>query len=363
MSTSTSNAPPSPTPPHGGGGAKALRLATTVVIGEGTSPLNIAAEVFIPVKLAQPPLALICLPGGGMSRRYYDLRLASAPPDSPEQEAHPPRGAVSAPAPALRDDSFSFAAQMTKRGFIVVTLDHAGIGDSDKPADSYALTPTVLTQANAEATAQVLAQLRDGSLLPAVGPLPTLRSIGIGHSMGAMFTILQQAAHAQHAAIAVLGFSTRGLPEYVSPRVKELAAQSVEAVRAEVVPSARKMFGGVDYPEIKPNPQASRIFEGQQADPRGVEAIKAARAPLLPVPAFFSMIPGNVAPEAAQVRVPVFLGIGERDMVGEPQAVPAAFSASPSVELFVQPGAGHSHFLFESRFELFDRLAAWARRG
>ena len=324
---------PNPSPP--GGGAKALRLRTTVVVGERSEPLHIAAQIYAPEALAQPALALICLPGGGMSRRYYDLR------------------------PSDGDDSFSFAAQMTRRGFIVVTLDHAGIGDSDRPADSYALTPDLLMQANADATAQLLAGLRDGRLLPALGPQPALRSIGIGHSMGAMFTILQQAAHAQHAAIAVLGFSTRGLPEYVSPRVKALAAESVAAVRAEVVESARKMFGGAHYPEIKPNPQASRIFEGAQADPRGVEAIKAARAPLLPVPAFFSMIPGNVAPEAAQIGVPVFLGIGERDMVGDPQVVPAAFSASPAVELFVQPGAGHSHFLFDSRFELYDRLAGW----
>ncbi|MDP3859771.1 MAG: alpha/beta hydrolase [Stagnimonas sp.] len=324
---------PNPSPP--GGGAQNLRLQTTVVVAEGSEPLKIAAEVFVPAELAQPPLALICLPGGGMSRRYYDLQAADG------------------------DESFSFARQMAKRGYLVVTLDHAGIGDSDRPADSYALTPERVMQANAEATAQLLARLRDGSLLPALGPLPTLRSIGIGHSMGAMFTILQQAAQAQHAAIAVLGFSTRGLPEYVSPRVKELAAQSVEAVRAELVESARKMFGGAHYPEIKPNPQASRIFEGAQADPRGVEAIKAARAPLLPVPAFFSMIPGNVAPEAARISVPVFLGLGERDMVGDPQRVPAAFSASPAVELYLQPGAGHSHFLFDSRFELYDRLAGW----
>lgn len=311
------------------------RLATTVQL-PGEAPLQIAAEVYAPETLAQPPVALVCLPGGGMSRRYYDLRSLD------------------------EDESFSFARQMAERGYIVVSLDHAGIGDSDKPADSYALTPERVMQANAEATAQVLEQLRSGTLLPRFGPLPALRSVGVGHSMGAMFTILQQAAHAQHAGIAVLGFSTRGLPEYVSPRVKELAAESVAAVRAELVPLARKMFV-VDYPEIKGSPTSNSIFAGASADPRGVEAIKAARAPLLPVPAFFSMIPGNVAPEAAQVAVPVFLGIGERDMVGDPQAVPAAFTASPAVALFVQPDAGHSHFLFASRHALYGRLDAWAR--
>jgi len=299
----------------------------------GEERLHIAAEVFAPASLASPPLAMVCLPGGGMNRRYYDLQAD--------------------------DDSFSFARQMTARGFVVVVLEHLGVGDSSRPADSYALTAERITQANGEATAAVLQQLRDGSLLPQCGPLPDLRSIGVGHSMGAMFTITQQAAQAQHAAIAVLGFSTRGLPEYVSPKVIELAREPA-LIRAQVVDRARKMFV-VDYPEIKPSPAANSIFAGHQADPRGVEAIKAARAPLLPVPAFFSMVPNNVGPEAAEIKVPVFIGVGERDMVGPPHVVPAAFTGSQDVTLHIQAQAGHSHFLFASRHALFHRLAAWAR--
>lgn len=299
----------------------------------GEGPLHLAAEIFAPAQLASPPVVLVCLPGGGMNRRYYDLQAD--------------------------DDSFSFARQMTARGFIVVVIEHLGVGDSSRPADSYALTADRITQANVDATAALLEQLREGVLLPQFGPMPTLHSIGVGHSMGAMFTITQQAAHAQHAAIAVLGFSTRGLPEYVSPKVIELAKEPA-LIRAQVVDRARKMFVA-DYPEIKPSPAANSIFAGNKADPRGVEAIKAARAPLLPVPAFFSMVPNNVGPEAAQVSVPVFVGVGERDMVGPPHAVPAAFSASQDVTLYIQPGAGHSHFLFDSRHALFQRLADWAR--
>ncbi|MES2884071.1 MAG: alpha/beta hydrolase [Pseudomonadota bacterium] len=297
------------------------------------APLHIAAEIFAPAQLASPPVVLVCLPGGGMNRRYYDLQAD--------------------------DDSFSFARQMTARGFIVVVLEHLGVGDSSRPADSYALTADRITQANAEATSAVLQELRDGSLLPQFGPLPKLRSIGVGHSMGAMFTITQQAAHQQHAAIAVLGFSTRGLPEYVSPKVIELAKEPA-LIRAQVADRARKMFVA-DYPEIKPSPAANSIFAGNKADPRGVEAIKAARAPLLPVPAFFSMVPNNVGPEAAKVSVPVFIGVGDKDMVGPPHLVPQAFTASQDVTLYIQPGAGHSHFLFVSRTQLFERVAAWAR--
>lgn len=307
-------------------------LATSVELS-GEAPLQIAAEIFAPAQLPAAPVALFCLPGGGMNRRYYDLQAD--------------------------DDSFSFARQMSARGFIVVVIEHLGVGDSSRPADSYALTPERITQANAEATTLLLEQLRNGSLLPQFGPLPQLRSIGVGHSMGAMFTITQQAEHQQHAAIAVLGFSTRGLPEYVSPKVIELAKEPA-LIRAQVVERARKMFVA-DYPEIRQSTAANSIFAGSKADPRGVEAIKAARAPLLPVPAFFSMVPNNVGPEAALVSVPVFIGVGERDMVGSPHLVPAAFTASQDITLYVQPGAGHSHFLFPSRSQLFERLAAWAR--
>lgn len=313
--------------------ASITRTLSVSVELPGEAPLHIAAEVFAPAQLASPPVALFCLPGGGMNRRYYDLQAD--------------------------DDSFSFARQMTARGFIVVVIEHLGVGDSSRPADSYALTADRITQANADATAALLAQLRDGSLLPQFGPLPALRSIGVGHSMGAMFTITQQAEHHQHAAIAVLGFSTRGLPEYVSPKVIELAKEPA-LIRAQVVERARKMFVA-DYPEIRPSTAANSIFAGNKADPRGVEAIKAARASLLPVPAFFSMVPNNVGPEAAQVAVPVFIGVGDKDMVGAPHLVPAAFTASQDVTLYVQPGAGHSHFLFASRTQLFERLAAWAR--
>jgi pimeloyl-ACP methyl ester carboxylesterase len=90
-------------------------------------------------------------------------------------------------------------------------------------------------------------------------------------------------------------------------------------------------------------------------------ALKQVTDALLPMCAFLSMIPGNVLPEARQIASPVFLGVGEFDMVGPTHEVPASFTASRDVTLHVIPDTGHSHFLFPSRIELFDRLAAWAR--
>jgi pimeloyl-ACP methyl ester carboxylesterase len=304
----------------------------------GEPALRIAGEVWAPADLTAtaPAIALVCLPGGGMSRRYFDLPVEDDP-----------------------GRSFSFARQMAARGFIVVALDHLGIGDSDRPADGYALTAEIVASANANATGQVVQQLRDGSLSPAIPALPALTTLGVGHSMGAMMTVLQQAQRQQHAGIALLGFSTRGLPEYLPPQVRELARDAA-AVRAKLPQLARTMFVQ-PYPVIKPTPQSGGIFAGKSADPRGAAAIKQVANPLLPVPAFMSMLPDNVLPEARQIAVPVFLGLGENDMAGPPHEIPASFSASRDVTLYVIAAAGHSHFLFPARVGLYERIAAWAR--
>jgi hypothetical protein len=177
--------------------------------------------------------------------------------------------------------------------------------------------------------------------------------------MGAMLTLQQQALYQPHQALALLGFSTRGMPEYLIPEARALAADTA-VVRAELVRLAKATFA-VPYPEVKPSPQSNSLFAGAAADPRGVEAIKAARDKMLPVTAFMSMLPGNVAPEAAQITVPLFLALGERDIAGPTHQVPAAFTGSRDICLHILPETGHSHFLFPARTGLFNRLGGWAR--
>jgi alpha-beta hydrolase superfamily lysophospholipase len=303
----------------------------------GESTLRIALDVHYPdaAALGPSPLAWFCLPGGGMKRGYFDLS-------------------------AENDDSFSFARAMVARGFIVVTIDHPGIGDSDRPADGYALTVDLVARSALRVTEGVRDGLRQGNLVPGLPALPDLRSVGIGHSMGAMITTVQQSLARQHAAIALLGFSTRGLPEYVPADVRELLAQDPAALHARMAEFARKSFV-VPYPVIKPSRESAGIYAGANAETAGILAVKKVGDALLPVAAWHSMLPGNVAAEAARIDVPVFLGLGELDMAGPPHQVPAAFPASRDVTLSIFPGTGHSHFLFPTRMEVFRRLDAWAR--
>jgi pimeloyl-ACP methyl ester carboxylesterase len=310
-----------------------LKIAPGIVL-PNEQALQIAVEIRLPPKTGSLPVALVCLPGGGMNRRFYDLQ-------------------------AEGDDSFSFADHMAKQGFIVVMIDTLGIGESTRPVDGYALTAELLAEANANVTRQLLDDLRSGAIDGQ--PRPGLASIGVGHSMGALLTVLQQSKYRQHAALVLLGFATRGLPEYLQPEARELAIDTLK-VRAELVRLARDMFV-VPYPRITRGPRGGDkdLYGSGNVEGRGVDALKAAIEPILPVPAYMSMLPGNVAPEAAQIDVPVFLGVGDKDMVGSPHQIPAAFSASPDVTLHILKETGHSHFLFPSRTGLFERLGAWAR--
>ena len=291
--------------------------------------------MYLPEQLDDTRIALVCLAGGNMNRRYYDLQVEG-------------------------DPDFNFATQMTSRGFVVVTIDHLGLGESSRPADGYALTADVIVRANARATGEILARLRAGRLADHLQALPNLRSVGVGHSMGAMLTVLQQAQARQHAGVVLLGFSTRGLPEFVPEDVRLLAATDVAALRERLAEFARRLFV-VPYPRLRGSGGGNAALYGSSgADARGVAALKSATDCLLPVPAFLSMVPGNVAPEAARIDVPVLLMLGEHDMAGPPAEAPRAFGASPDVRLEILPGAGHSHFLFASRQKLFDELARWA---
>jgi len=307
---------------------------------DGEPPLLSGVTVSLPDDPARAKAALVCLAGGNMNRKYFDLM------------------------PADGDDSFSFARAMAASGFVVIAIDHLGLGDSTRPADGYALTPDLLTRANARATAEVLAMLRGESPPPLAGggrgegwkPHPNLKSIGVGHSMGAMMTVLQQAHAHQHIAVAVLGFATRGLPEYMPPDVSQMPQAEQ---RTRLVELVRKTFPE-PYPRIRSSGNGQQIYGSANADPKGIAALKAATDCLLPVPAFQSMLPDNVGPEAAGITVPVFIGVGSRDMTGTADDIPKAFSGSRHVTLYVQPDAGHSHFLFPTRLDLFQRLAGWA---
>ncbi len=266
-------------------------------------------------------IVFVCLAGGGMKRQYYDLQ-----------------------------GGFSFVAAMQAQGHGCLLIDHPGVGDSDRPADGYLLGPQLL----AEAQHRALGALR--------GSLPELarsRTVGVGHSMGALISLIQQSAHASHAGLILLGFGFDGLPQYL-PAAARALLHDRPALEAASVELARSMFRE-PYPVI-PQGGNGGLYAGATAQPGAQEAIRNVSTHLLPLPAFMSLYPHHWDALAARVKVPVLIALGDKDLVKAPDNVQQLFSGSPGAEVLVLPNTGHSQFVFASRTELFAKIGQWVEQ-
>lgn len=282
------------------------------------------AEVFMPPALPadRRPVVACCLPGGFMTRRYFDLAV--------------PAG----------HGGYSMARHLAARGAIVVTVDPPGVGDSDGADDPYTLTPDVLADVVATVTAAALAGL-PGVADPFV--------VGVGHSAGALLTVYEQARHRPFDAVALLGFSGCGLVDVLTD--DELACRDDPAATRAALPRlVRERFGGASP---APPAQSTSIFSGGPEPDAVKAAMRAARAPLLAMLGLTSMIPGASAPELAAIDVPMFLGVGDRDITGDPRAIPGHFPNATDITLYVVPDAGHAHNIAPTRARLWDRVASW----
>ena len=305
-----------------------VQIDVTTVAPKGVR--TIVGDVFFPpvAAITADAVVLCCLPGGGMSRRYFDLDVMD----------------------------YSMARHLAQKGFVVVTLDHPGVGDSDCPDDGYTLTPQCVADVDAFAFDHILGQFRSGSLRNDLPAMSRLVSIGVGHSAGASITAYQQARHRTHRAVALLGYGGAGLATHLNDREKEFA-QRPEAVVGEIASLVRERFG-------EPLPMQRRGSSDFLVGAPMPEAVRAAlvacRSPLLALVGLSSMIPGATAPVLAQVDVPVFVAHGSRDIAGSLHAVAALFPASNDVTLFALDDAGHNHNVAPTREQLWDRLGRWA---
>jgi alpha-beta hydrolase superfamily lysophospholipase len=296
---------------------------------------NVVGDVFAPARpsgaTSDEATVLFCLPGGGMSRRYFDLDVAGA------------------------EGSYSMARHLAAIGFVLVTLDHPGIGESDRPDDGYTLTPERVADVNAYACDRVLEQLRAGTLDARLGPLRVASSIGVGHSAGAGLTAYQQARHRTHRAIALLGYGGAGLASHLDEREKALA-HDPDAVRRHIAELVEARFGD---PLPMQRRGSSEFLVGAPMPEAVRGALVACRTPLLALVGLTSMIPGAAVPVLAQIDVPVFVAHGSRDIAGSLHAVAALFRSSGDVTLYGLDDAGHNHNVAPTRAQLWDRLASW----
>ena len=274
----------------------------------------VVADVFRPAAEFARPIAFCCLPGGGMSRRYWDLRPAG-------------------------DETYSFAMRMANDGFPVISVDHIGTGDSALPVGA----PTPLLRQVVAANDAAFRYLLDD-----ICHSRRLRAVGVGHSMGATLTIRQQAAHGTYDAVALLGFDTKGLPAYLPPEILAACADGLpnDDRLAELT---LRMFGSA-YPALS----GARTNGARRT-------LDTAATVLLGAGGLLSMLPGNVAADAARLRVPVLVQHGERDsLMNGAQARAEHYRRTDSVTTQVFPDMGHNHNIAPTRHQLWARLRDWA---
>ncbi|MEX1217339.1 MAG: alpha/beta fold hydrolase [Acidimicrobiales bacterium] len=282
---------------------------------------SIAADLIVPDIVRSAPL-LVCFPGGGMNRRYFDL-------------------------PGVVPGQWSMARYLADHfGIAVAVVDHPGVGESSVPEDPYTLNPRVVADVDHGALSELVAHAMD--------LFEPTRVVGLGHSMGALIVAHAQWHHHSFDAVALLGFGGAGLPEYLTSAELSYANnyERLESVLAEL---ARERFGTALVPSSTTS--SDMLNPGATASAR--QLLGAASSPLLALCGLTSMIPGTSNRALGSIEVPVFIGIGENDIAGGIASVAALLTAAPSVETFVLANAGHNHSISRNRTDLWDALGKW----
>jgi pimeloyl-ACP methyl ester carboxylesterase len=317
---------------------------------------EIVATVYMPDAslLSDRPTVCFAFPGGGYGRRYWSM-------DFPDE------------------GSGGQAGWHTSRGWVFVAVDHLQVGDSTT-FDPDLLTFEAIVSANAIAVSAVLARLAEGTVTDTLPPITAPTVVGIGQSMGGCFTLVLQAHHRCFDAIGILGYSAihtvvpsrPGTPDLAMPWMTRTGYPSTPVVlNPEVLAEPTSVGDSEDL--------ATAVDEGEHmwtwafhsdAEPRElVETDMAAmtggpvppwRSATSPACAILMVAPGAVATEAAAITVPVFVGVGEIDVVPDPWVEPKAYKSCADITVFVCPTMAHMHNFAPTRERFWSRLHSWA---
>jgi pimeloyl-ACP methyl ester carboxylesterase len=308
-----------------------LTFDVTAGVGSGEKLMQ-AAWVFLPERPARAPAALLCLAGGLYDKHYWHLEVDGYP-------------------------GYSFGEHLARAGYVVIAVDHLGVGESTDPAASGPLGLDLLAAGDAEVARQIRKRLRDGCLIDEVPPL-TVPLVGIGHSMGACLTTMVQANTDAYDAVALLGYAVQITNVYEqTPTADDLEA------RVQQTMDAACRLAGVspdDSHLIGPRSFLTNLFYAGDTPQPVVEADTAVQSRVPLRAASEVTTPGFVEHYTPRLDIPVFLGFGAAiDVSPNPYVEPANYTGSPDVTLHLVPKSGHCHNFASHRAELWDRIAAW----
>jgi pimeloyl-ACP methyl ester carboxylesterase len=290
----------------------------------------VSAELFLPNDIPRTPILWCCVPGGGISRAYFDLDIPA------------------------KFGEYSMASFMANRGQIVLTIDPPGVGDSDSPNDGYDLAPRVVADVLHHVVSDVAKRMAAGDLegVPAVSYSTVF---GVGHSAGGLLVGCQQGRQRTFDAVALLGYSASGLPSVLNEdeasyrdRPEDLVSALPGFVR-ERFGDPLPMWGNGNWSNETPSDHGGQIER----------ATAKASSRLLALVGMSALVPGSIKTELDQIDVPAFAGMGEVDIAGHVSALPGQLPACHDLTLFTLAGSGHLHNIADSRFVLWERLLSW----
>jgi alpha-beta hydrolase superfamily lysophospholipase len=309
-----------------------IDVTDSLQLGE---PLNQAAWVFSPEHPERAPAVLICLAGGTYSKAYWHLDIPGHP-------------------------GYSFAEHLAGCGFIVIALDHLGVGESTRPAEFDKLRLTTLATGDAEAVRQIKAAVAEGTLADGLPPLPDLPVIGVGHSMGACLTTMVQVETAPYDALALLGYSV----DITGVHQQTETAEELAARMAQSEASIRQHTGHT-WDEgyiLMPRGYLHQLFHWPDVPAEVIAADDAAQSTLPRWCGVEVTTAGYLRSYAARIDVPVLLSFGEVDVVAAARHEPVNYGSCADISLFVLGASGHCHNFAGTRFQLWDHIASWAGR-
>jgi pimeloyl-ACP methyl ester carboxylesterase len=334
-----------------------LKIDVTDVTGLG-KPMQTAVTVFLPEgALAQPAVVCFAFPGGGYCRRYFSFDM----PDG---------------------SGGGEAGFHCERGWIFVACDHLGFGDSTIP-EGNALDYENIARGNDATVKAVMHRLESGTLWAGYPRISGATKLGIGQSMGGCFTIVAQAQLDTFDGVGILGYSgihtvvpsRPGAPPAVWPWVlrgstldnpKILNQTALAAAAGPQLGAQQDLAAAASLGE---HPFAWCFhYDDEPTDIVALDMAAATgsagplpewRSATTPPCGLYMVAPGTVATEAASITVPVFVGVGERDVVPDPWMEPKAFKSSRDISVFVCPRMGHMHNFAHTRREFWQRIHSW----